>query len=838
MGVVIPQVITEDRASGAQVIDGSLRFNSGSSHYLSRTFSTGNRKTFTWSGWVKLSKATVSGQGTTLFDATAGTTTANMINFMDADQLRFIVGNGTAELKTTQLFRDLSAWYHIVAVLDTTISSPSSDRMRLYINGVRVVNFDIATYPSQDAVFTFNNNVSHELGRINYSGSPYGYLPGYLSQVYFIDGYAYDSSYFGFTDPLTNTWRPKKLSSSVEFGTNGFYLPFDTDGAGTIGIGTDRSGKGNHWTINNFVTTAAGIQTNPNIMPDSPSGVSYSTAPTSGIGTTTGMTKPSNYCTLNPLFRGAAGATYSNGNLSCNTGNANGHVRGNIGITTGKYYFEAVGTANVVSAGMIVGIVQEASTPTYNIGGDGLGYGYFTDGLKANSGYTSYGSSWTTGDIIGVAFDATNGALTFYKNGVSQGVAFTGLFSSPYFPAVSDTTSGDGVGFDINFGQKSFKYAPPAGFLPLCTANLPRPTIARPDQFVGIVTYTGNGGTQSLNVGFKPDFVWIKNRDAGDHSGLFDSIRGPLYRIVSDYTYASTLRVNTLTSFNTNGFTVGSAGEYNRLNERIVAWAWKAGGNSNTYNINDIGYSTASAAGLTAGTITPTAASINTKSGFSIITWNGSGASGTLSHGLGNTPGLIFLKGTSSGEGSENWRTYHSALGTSPSNTLFLNLTNASSSNTERISAVGTSTFTLSSGGAGVNASGQSYIAYLWAEIPGFSKFGSYSGTGVAGNFVYTGFRPKWIMIKNYIGGSISNWALVDSTRSFANVANHTLAANLANAESAFGGGESVFGAGNKIDLVSNGFVLREGNAWGNESSTNYIYMAFAESPINYSRAR
>jgi len=825
MGVVIPQTVpaSEDRASGAQVIDGSLRFNSSKSHYLSRTFSAGNRKTFTWSAWLK--RSSLAAADHYIFGAYG--TKVEVLRFQPStDKLQLLLNGGnTANLATTQVFRDFSAWYHIVFAVDTT-QATASNRIKLYVNGNQITAFSTETYPSLNYDSDFNNTIEHQLGATLSSG----FYNGHLTNVYLIDGQALDASYFGFTDPLTNTWRPKKYvrtstitgdtGGAVGFGTNGFYLPFDTDGAGTIGIGTDRSGKGNHWTINNFVTTAAGIQTNPNIMPDSPSGVSYSTAPTSGIGTTTGMTKPSNYCTLNPLFRGAAGATYSNGNLSCNTGNANGHVRGNIGITTGKYYFEAVGTANVVSAGMIVGIVQEASTPTYNIGGDGLGYGYFTDGLKANSGYTSYGSSWTTGDIIGVAFDATNGALTFYKNGVSQGVAFTGLFSSPYFPAVSDTTSGDGVGFDINFGQKSFKYAPPAGFLPLCTANLPRPTIVRPDQFVGIVTYTGNGGTQSLNVGFKPDFVWIKNRDAGDHSGLFDSIRGPLYRIVSDYTYASTLRVNTLTSFNTNGFTVGSAGEYNRLNERIVAWAWKAGGNSNTYNINDIGYSTASAAGLTAGTITPTAASINTKSGFSIITWNGSGASGTLSHGLGNTPGLIFLKGTSSGEDGQNWRTYHSALGTSPSNTLFLNLTDASSSHTGRISAVGTSTFTLSSGGAGVNASGQSYIAYLWAEIPGFSKFGSYTGNGSSdGPMVVTGFRPTLIIIKG--SSSTTSWNIVDRQRLGYNVNNYRLFAESASAENATG----------ILDFTANGFKIRNTGGDYNDNAQTYTYAAYAEAP-------
>jgi hypothetical protein len=340
---------------------------------------------------------------------------------------------------------------------------------------------------------------------------------------------------------------------------------------------------------------------------------------------------------------------------------------------------------------------------------------------------------------------------------------------------------------------------------------------------MGVATYTGTGAARSINTGFKPDFVWLKSRSSGSYShNLYDAVRGATKILYSDSTSSENTDANGLTAFNSDGFSLGSTAATNESSTTYVAWAWKAGGNSNTFNINDVGYATASAAGLTAGTITPTGASVNTKSGFSIVKWNGSGSSGTLSHGLGNTPGLILLKGTSSGEGSNNWRTYHSALGTSPSNTLFLNLTNASSSNTERISAVGTNTFTLSSGGSGVNESGQSYISYLWAEIPGFSKFGTYTGNASSnGPMIVTGFRPRFLLVKN--SQNTDGWSMWDAARDPYNEVIYKIEPNSSGAE----GSNSV----HKFDFLSNGFKVRGDWAGINGSGNTIIYAAFAETP-------
>jgi hypothetical protein len=259
-------------------------------------------------------------------------------------------------------------------------------------------------------------------------------------------------------------------------------------------------------------------------------------------------------------------------------------------------------------------------------------------------------------------------------------------------------------------------------------------------------------------------------------------------------------------------------------NGSFVAWSWKAGGNSNTYNINDVGYATASAAGLTAGSITPTGASVNTKSGFSIVTFTAqSSGNATISHGLGNEPYMIIIK---SRDQTYNWCVYHKSL---TSNAYFLNLnTTAAQSNASNVwnnTTPTSSVFSLGSGYAGSGAT----VAYLWAEIPGFSKFGTYTGNGSTdGPMVITGFRPKYVMVKGTT--TSSNWNIYDSARNTYNITDNTLRANVSNAElSSSGQGSYAL----IFDFLSNGFKLRYGNSLHDTNQTNevYIYAAFAETP-------
>ena len=243
MGVAIPQIITEDRASGALVVDGSLRFDSSKSQYLTRTpASASNQKTWTWSGWIK-GPFNAASYPRILNVEGPSSGYRTVIRFTDTSQLQVYSYDGSDFqwlLTTTQVFRDLSAWYHLLVAFDTT-QSTSSNRVKIYVNGVQITTFATASYPSQNFDAAVNHTSPHTIG----GGQP---LSAYLSNPYLIDGQALDASYFGYTDTLTNTWRPKKLSSSVAFGTNGFYLPFD----GSAPIGQDQSGRGNNWTPVNF----------------------------------------------------------------------------------------------------------------------------------------------------------------------------------------------------------------------------------------------------------------------------------------------------------------------------------------------------------------------------------------------------------------------------------------------------------------------------------------------------------------------------------------------------------------------------------------------------------
>ena len=293
-----------------------------------------------------------------------------------------------------------------------------------------------------------------------------------------------------------------------------------------------------------------------------------------------------NYATLNPLDK-HSDFTTSNGNLDVATTGSNWRsIRGTIGITSGKYYWEFTTGHQRATVGIAT---SETSVLDDYIGNNAYGWSYLYDGNKYHAGgITSYGNSYTNGDTIGVAFDADAGSIYFYKNGTIQNsgtAAYTGLTSGPYFPAFSFRDSGST--FTANFGQRPFKYTLPTGYKSLCTQNLPDPLIADGSDHFLAKAYSGNGSTQSITTGFSPDLVWLKSRDDGEHHGLFDTHRGALMRLASDYTYTSTSRANTLTSFNSNGFSLGSSGDYNGAsNEAHIAWAWNGGdlATNSTYN--------------------------------------------------------------------------------------------------------------------------------------------------------------------------------------------------------------------------------------------------------------
>ena len=339
--------------------------------------------------------------------------------------------------------------------------------------------------------------------------------------------------------------------------------------------------------------------------------------------------------------------------------------------------------------------------------------------------------------------------------------------------------------------------------------------ITKPTDYFNTVKWTGTGDatTAVTGVGFQPDWVWIKNRDVGDDHMVFDAVRGTTKPIFTNSSNAESTNAESLQSFDTNGFTTGNhRGTGGDNGNPMVAWNWKANG---------------SGSANTDGSINSTV-SVNTTAGFSIVKWTGNNYGGaTVGHGLGAVPKMIIFRNYSV---TEDWTVYHQGL-TSNNYKVDLNNNSAEANVTNPYLENTTPTNSLITLGdhQRVNGSGNSIIAYCFAEKKGFSKFGSYTGNGNAnGTFIYTGFKPAWVMIKQV--NTTGNWALSDNKRNNTgggNFVSHTLAANLYQNESYFGGG-----AGNKQDYLSNGFKIRDTGGYANTSGGTYIYMAFAEESL------
>jgi hypothetical protein len=711
---------------------------------------------------------------------------------------------------SANLLRDVGAWYHLVWVFDTT-NGTASDRMRMYINGERVTDFATesfsTTYPSLNGVSSImNSSYTHKIGRTEDGQGSGNYLDAYLADVNFIDGQALEPTSFG--QFKSGIWTPVD-TSGLTFGTNGFRLEY----ADSAAIGDDTSGNTNDWTVNNLVAS--------DVVLDSPT---------------------NNFAVMNPLSKaGSGGITFSEGNLKVAVAD-NGNARSNFVMNSGKWYWEAmvVGGASVAT----IGIAEDGyySGNLFDTASTAKGYIYINDGNKRSSlaaSATAYGASYTTNDIIGVAYDADNGTVTFYKNNTTQGTAYTGLSGghSAYFQGyggtatwvlntgadstfANNTTAGGNA--DAN-GYGDFKYAPPSSYLALCSANLPTGAIdtlndETPEDYFNTVLYTGNGGTQNVTgVGFQPDFIWIKNRSTTYTHQLLDVVRG---KIGGASSYAR-LRTDTtaveatpggddgLTTIGSDGFTVLGDESYNNSGNGFAAWNWKAGG---------------SGVSNTDGSITSTVSvgATSQQNWFSIVSYTGTGSADSVGHGLdGQKPDMVIIKRRNA---TTDWVVYTDVIDGSW-DYLYLNKTDAKGDTT--VFSADTDTFDFTGSSTAANVSGAAAIAYCFANAEGLCKVGSYVGNGSAdGTFVYTGFRPAYIMIKRT--DAAAAWHLADNKRSPYNPQQNALVANDSTVEST---------AATWLDMTSNGFKLRYTGAH-NASGGSFIYLAIAEQPFAFANAR
>jgi hypothetical protein len=802
-------------------IERSLRFNSADSAYLNRTpASAGSRTTWTWSAWIKRGNFSASEQKE-LFGVYVNATNFSHLYFDTTETLNFVdyvSGTIVTNRTSTPVYRDPSAWYHIVLTYDTTNATAQS-RVRVYVNGVEITSFSGNTTPAQNYASGYINSANaHVIGQQN----AIYYFGGYLTEVNFIDGQALTPSSFGLNDPETGVWSPKRYTGT--YGTNGFFLKFaDNSGTTSTTLGKDSSGNSNNWTPNNFsVTAGAGNDS----MVDSPTAY--------GTDTGVGGEVRGNYCTWNSAAQSTVAngtVTRSNGNLESTDGGTTYSLAsfGTMSVSSGKWYWEVTLTTAGGSAANM-GIVDTSKKLIAGTAADAhFGFTYGQNGNKTDgrtyggsvfstNGVTAYGASYAASDVIGVALNLDVGEVTFYKNGVSQGVAFTGI-SGQFAPAVGDAQNATSYTWTLNAGQRPFAYTAPSGFKALCTTNLPTPTIGatsttQANDYMNVVLYTGTGSSLSVTgVGFQPDWVWIKERNAAADHGLYDAVRGVQKQLESNTTTAETTETTGLTAFGSDGFTVGALAQLNTSADTYVAWNWNAGG-SNATN--------------TSGTITSTVRA-NTTSGFSIVTYTGTGTSGaTVGHGLGVAPRMVILKERSN---LSNWQVKHASLNANQN--LVLNDTSAvdTAPGSGYISAISSTTLTLLNGGSAitnVNRNGGTYVAYCFSEVAGYSAFGSYTGNGSTdGPFVYTNFRPRYVMLKKT--SATDDWVVFDTARDTFNVVNDWLFPNLSNAELTSAGSP---------DVLSNGFKLRSTSGATNASGATFIYAAFAETPAKFSLAR
>jgi len=934
----------------AYEIERSLRFNGSDDPYLARTITTtGNRKTFTFSGWVKRSNITTSAV-VRIFNCNITTNPGGtpgqevtQLGFYTDDTIYFAAedssDNGYGA--TSAKYRDPSAWMHLLYVVDTT-ESAAADRIKLFVNGVQqTLTFTTNVALNADTQTNLAGAVM-TLGAIYFNGVLYKNSPFYLAEANFIDGQALTPSSFTETDVRTGQLIPKKYDGT--YGTNGFYLNFlDNSGTTATTLGKDSSGNGNNFTPYNF-SVAAGVGNDS--LEDTPT---------------------NNFCTLNPLSLIGAGGTISNGNLDF-TSDSNYSTRAaNFPLKTGKWYWECTPVSTPSNAApMAFGIVRNTNFPIggnsylgYDPNGNVAGFGYFDggnikgaagDGSTSGANLATGQTTYTQNDVIGLASDIPNGTLAFYKNGTLV-YTITGINSHEWFPAISGY--GTGSVSSSNFGQRPFVHTPPTGHQALCSANLPEPVINFPNKHFDTVLYTGDGnatGSQTNVLEFQPDWLWSKPRTAAYVHLFYDSVRGAGNSKAlntgggsnpgtgAEGAAADNATYGFLNSFDANGFsyTRGSATTtyFNQSGINYAVWNWNAGdtdgktytvkvhnfsgnnryifddfqteavtldlaeGGTYIFNMDDASnashpFSIGTAAngtvytsgityfldgvsktyseytsGFAAATtrrlhITVPAsapvlyywcsvhsgmggqintnstlgssnfdgdlqstAKVNSTAGFSIVKWtSGANAYKTVGHGLGVKPDIVILKSVSIAAG---WFVYYDVVdGTN--DYLSLN-TSGASLNAESYSIVPPTSSVFGTDGAFVlGATNVTMIAYVFSSVEGYSKIGSYKGNGSTdGPFVFTGFRPAWVMIK--ISSTTENWTIFDNKRSEFNLSQLGLYANLTSAE--------VNISTNGIDILSNGFKLRGTGSRTNKNNGTFIYLAFAESPFKYARAR
>ena len=755
---------------------------------------------------------------------------------------------------TNRRLRDPSAWYHFALILDST-QATDSDRAKLYVNGelwslsTWSVGAGASRYPNLNASFNWHTGSSATVLTTGTSA-----LKGYASEFLSIDGQDVTINDLGET--VNGVWVPKEYTGS--FGNAGFHLDF----ANSSAIGNDVSGN------NVDFTADAGFDAH-DVVPDSPT---------------------NNFATWNPIGRMFGTANTPNtteGTLRAATAGNSTHIVSTFGIgpsDTQGYYWE-VKAISLDTARSYVGILAPEGGASTASAGSYQFYKKFVlnmnGNLYGNNDVSSTNvvalTSWTTNDILMFAYK--DGKFWIGKNG-------TWMNSGDPAAGTGDLVAQDGgrpsdrgdvtwfpyAGFNstytANFGQDGtfagtetaggnsdengvgdFKYSVPSGFLAMCSANRPELAIGpnsttTNEQNFNTVLYTGDGTSSNAitGVGFQPDFVWIKTRNGTASHALFDSVRGAdnvLRSNGTDEENASAISTATyggLTSFDSDGFTVddGSDGTFDATNgssDTYVSWNWKAGGTASTIAVDTYSAGVPSIA---------SSVSANQDAGFSVVSYSGvntaTSQTSTIGHGLASAPELIICKRLNA---AQSWSVGSTIIDNfTTSNVYSLDSTSSPATTwADEWGANPTSTVFTTGYSNRTNISGGTFIAYCFHSVEGFSKVGTYYGNTTAysnGVFVYTGFRPAFVMTKAY--GTNSAWVITDNERN--GDYNGDMKRLIANTSAA----DASFDTNVHMEFYSNGFSVHATTASSNENRINqqafYVYLAFAQAPFKYANAR
>lgn len=719
----------------------SVRLRRSSGAFFSQTpGAVRNRRTYTISTWVKAPDTSgANGIFSVLFPA------VQFVVYFDGGLLKvweYLSASYWFQLVSNVCVRDPSGWFHVCVAIDTT-QATAADRVKIWLNGRQVAGFSTAIYPSLNYDTLVGSTNTHYWGAG--SPGPTAFLDGNLAESCLVFGQALPASAFGKFDPVTGQWVP--VAYAGVFGAGGSRLDF-ADATSAAALGHDRSGGANNWSASGVSVTA---------------GASFDQS---------ADTPTNNHAIVFPIDGPATNGTRSFADAGSKIAGIASAANQAVGFASlwvppdfGGFYFEAMPQNLDVNTSSYVGI-----------GGPGRFYapnGQYWDG----SSWTAYGATYASGDVIGVAVNMTAGELEFFKNGVSQGKK-TGIAYSPVavFPYFSAHSSGATPAWTLNFGQRPFAYAPPAGTKALNVRNLALPAIKRASDGMRVLLDTGANIKAACDAAYPAaDFLaLIKDRANANNWQAIDTVRGT----------SAVLQPNTTATETTYGAPSGSS----------AGFVWNRGA---AY-------------------------------GFDIVTYTGNAVAGTtIAHALGAVPHLAIVKSRSL---ATNWYVYHRNL-SSAAYQLFLNLANAQDNVVTTAfngKAPTASAFELPGAGLGSNNNGATYVAYLWTEIPGFSRIGAFTGNGTTdGPFVWCGFKPRLVLAKRI--DSAASWAMLDSARSTFNVTDAYLFPDLSNAESSPNG--------NPFDLLSNGFKVRT-SAGMNASGGTYVFAAFAEAPFKYANAR